>query len=72
VEEEVCEDVVAGLDPLAADAVVLVELLDDDWERRVRERGEDHCADLLGRVVGAGLYADIVGGGGDRAGGGAD
>jgi len=59
VEHQVGQDVVAGLDFLASDAVVLVELLDDDWERREGQGGQNHGSHFLCRVVWPGLYSDV-------------
>ena len=65
VEQQVGDEVVAGLGPLPRHAVVVVQPLDKDRERRVGQGGQDHGAHLLGGVVGPSAGRAWEGGHGD-------
>ena len=59
VEEQIGEDVVAGLDGLVAHAVVVVEPLHNHGQRRQWEGSQDHGAHFLRVVVGPRLDTDV-------------
>ena len=59
VQQEVGDDVVAGLHGRVVEHQAVLEPLQDDWQRRERQGGQDHGADLLGGVVGTGFDVDV-------------
>jgi len=58
-QQHVGNDVMAGLGCLAHNAVVFVQPVNYDWQRREGQGGQDHGAHFLGGVVRPGLSSEL-------------